>query len=295
MEEYFDDDDSYFNYEEDFSFIEDDYLCYDFSDNEANSDDNYADELMLDRKTTRENSKAVVLEHDVYEQSELKDILDTKILLLKGFASEIPINNGEFWNILRNNSFFVNTSKNKLQDSILDLCQTKFNQKSEKIDEGEFCMVCYEELNSDKNNLYHIGCLHYFCQDCMIEHIKQQISEGPNCLLMKCPYEDCQYMIYDDYISQFLSETSGSNEKSYKMYKRFLLEDFVGRSPNMNYCCDKTCEKVLSIDHKFLSKNMNKPPKDVFCQCNTLVCLKCSGYGHEPLSCEYKEYWNEIT
>lgn len=106
---------------------------------------------------------------------------------------------------------------------------------------------------------------------------------------MKCPSRKCPFFVWDNLIAKLL----GNNSKIYERYQRFLLDDFVDKSPTIIFCPSPDCPTATEVDDKMLSRSGRLPQKDVVCSCNNLICLRCEALGHEPLGCEIFEEWEE--
>jgi len=74
----------------------------------------------------------------------------------------------------------------------------------------------------------------------------------------------------------------GTNSKSYEKYLKYMMDDFVKESPNMLFCPGPDRVLAIGVQEKMLTKSNRLPLKDVFCSCDSIVCLRCGLMGHEP-------------
>ena len=79
-----------------------------------------------------------------------------------------------------------------------------------------------------RTNGYSFGCNHYYCKDCFEEYIKTAINDGQP--FKSCPTEGCKEIL----APKLCFDLFGQNEEIYSKYKRYLLQNIVDTSYNVN-------------------------------------------------------------
>ena len=101
---------------------------------------------------------------------------------------------------------------------------------------------------------------------------------------MKCPH--CSLVLEGRVIAQFVDALT------YKKYKIFLSDKQMMKNPDLRWCPNPRCGKVVNIKQK--------SGKTAKCVCGTEICVKCNREGHGKLTCkevfdkETKE-WEDVT
>jgi ariadne-1 len=167
-----------------------------------------------------------------------------------------------------------------------------------------YCNVCYLELDSPKD-FQHFGCGHMFCRECMTDYLEHEISQGANCINMKCPYFSCEFKCTTDLIANLCTL------KLVKRYKKLQIDDMLLSSNLLKPCLGKNCTKIFKISKKMYKTRTIYSPEseggqkvqttvkelksfDAFCKCCYNTCLKCDCEAHSPQTCEGSAHWQEL-
>jgi hypothetical protein len=244
--------------------------------------------MILERNKTSELQSMRNFKHVLLEQKTLKSNLESKVKNLAQEFLDFRLDTGDYWNALRQNQFSVRGAKTWLNDKIIELMDTKTMHDIPPANYRD-CLICYDTFPS--HQVMQAGCGHFFCEDCYVHYVTEKIkTKLPNEVVeMKCPSRKCPFWVWDNLIAKLL----GNNSKIYERYQRFLLDDFVDKSPTIIFCPSPDCPTATEVDDKMLSRSGRLPQKDVVCSCNNLICLRCEALGHEPLGCEIFEEWEE--
>lgn len=134
-----------------------------------------------------------------------------------------------------------------------------------------FCTICLKTEENGKLVLKHLKCGHYFCNDCIREHIKAKKSE--NMVGIKklfCPFEGCNITLE----SSVIEEVAGEEILTWFEKKQKELE-------SIRFTCPKC--KVENC--------LGKDKIRRFCKCsscNAAICIICNELKH-PGVCENRK------
>lgn len=141
------------------------------------------------------------------------------------------------------------------------------------------CRICYVEDLPLLSAGFSLGCGHAFCRNCYRSYLRNQIDEGPACVLAKCPEHKCQQSVTNLVFTSLLAEEQELVEK----YERYVLQSFISRSKFMKYCPAPRCDKVA----------VGSGITTVRCTCSYPFCFRCGEEAHEPSSCAQLVEWME--
>lgn len=153
------------------------------------------------------------------------------------------------------------------KDSRTNLLSTKLK----KIEEDLIpCSKCKEK----KRKGARISCDHYFCRECLRDHIQDHIDNMK--VPIRCLIPECHYELERKEIVKH-----AANSENIMKYFDLNVTDFVNRRPHkMVLCFTPGCKCVIDMS-KSKMKNMFRCPR-----CKSTYCLAC----HQPMkkghSCE---------
>lgn len=143
-------------------------------------------------------------------------------------------------------------------------------------DEMMECSVCMDDLTGDQ--MYSLSCNHLLCKNCWKGFLKNAVNnEGPSCLNKNCPYPKCTMICNEPLFKEILDQ-----EDFYK-YSTYIKNSLIDDNPNLKWCPNSLCGKIVSIQSKFL--------RSVTCKCGESYCFDCLKDPHDPLSCENYDEW----
>ncbi|XP_045803115.1 probable E3 ubiquitin-protein ligase ARI8 isoform X1 [Trifolium pratense] len=139
------------------------------------------------------------------------------------------------------------------------------------------CGICYEAYPPPK--IETASCGHPFCFSCWRGYIGTSISDGPGCLMLRCPDPACGAAVDQDMIN--LLASCEDNEK----YDRYLLRSYVKDNKKIKWCPAPGCEHAVNFDGG-TGKNY-----DVSCLCSYSFCWNCNEEAHRPVDCGTVSKW----
>eukprot|EP01038_Epipyxis_sp_PR26KG_P016115 gene16115-21902_t len=303
----YDDDDQEYVYEED--QVEFDYDYDDHTDDakltprkspkESTSpvkklaSDGKAKSTSSQKGSQKDSSYLTMVPQDGYVIVSLSDIMPIMLSLIKEVRSLLDLSLDETQILLQSyqwdkekliDAFFadpekvMNTSGLSLYNQISELNTiTQSIQKIPSTDSNTTfeCRICCDnEIKSEE--AFHLGCKHQFCRDCFGEYLRNQVNDGPLCIIAHCAEHKCNQSITRSIYQHFLSP---SYQEKYDIY---LVKHFIDRSKNMSYCPAPRCEKVA----------IGSGITTVRCTCSNPFCFKCGEEAHDPCSCAQLSDWN---
>lgn len=173
----------------------------------------------------------------------------------------------------------VEEIKHPVEEVVLEVPEKKpkeykirvLSSKIKKIEDDILpCLKC----KGKKRKGARISCGHYFCRDCLRDHIQDHIDHMK--VPVKCPLTDCGYELERMEIVKH-----AANSENIMRYFDLNVTDYVNRRPHkMVQCFAPGCKCVIDI-----SKNKNK--SIIYCaRCKLSYCMAC----HKPVkkghSCE---------
>ncbi|KAH7685045.1 E3 ubiquitin ligase RBR family protein [Dioscorea alata] len=138
------------------------------------------------------------------------------------------------------------------------------------------CGICFDTYPREKMNA--AACGHPFCHDCWRGYIGTSISDGPGCLMLRCPDPSCDAAIGQDMIT--LLATHDDAEK----YSKYLIRSYIENNRKTKWCPAPGCE--FAVDFVLGSGNF-----DVCCNCSHTFCWNCTEEAHRPVDCGTVAKW----
>ncbi|XP_039122300.1 probable E3 ubiquitin-protein ligase ARI7 [Dioscorea cayenensis subsp. rotundata] len=138
------------------------------------------------------------------------------------------------------------------------------------------CGICFDTYPREKMNA--AACGHPFCHVCWRGYIGTSISDGPGCLMLRCPDPSCDAAIGQDMIS--LLATHDDAEK----YSKYLIRSYIENNRKTKWCPAPGCE--FAVDFVLGSGNF-----DVCCNCSHTFCWNCTEEAHRPVDCGTVAKW----
>ena len=181
----------------------------------------------------------------------------------------------------RPSSSNINNSINRKLDSKFNILQlfeikSRIKTKNDSIynfEINERCLVCDDELNEKEKENNFIECHHALCSECYYNYLKENI-ETNNVINIKCPINECEKILYNNFIEKMLINDIPLLDK----YKKFVNRRQLILNPDIQLCPFPDCES-------YAKKGKNK-----YVACihnNHKFCLKCLKEWHGNKSCKY--------
>ncbi|XP_074567402.1 putative E3 ubiquitin-protein ligase ARI8 [Curcuma longa] len=138
------------------------------------------------------------------------------------------------------------------------------------------CGICFE--NYPRDRMTSAACGHPFCGTCWRGYISTSISDGPGCLMLRCPDPSCGAAVGQDMID--LLATHEDKEK----YSRYLLRSYIEDNRKTKWCPAPGCE--FAVEYIIGSGSF-----DVCCNCSYGFCWNCTEEAHRPVDCDTVAKW----
>jgi len=100
----------------------------------------------------------------------------------------------------------------------------KYSENSSDImnSNDNLCQICGEKLTNEELDNNFVGCFHLFCNDCYYNYLKEKINNY-NVEKIKCPYNNCCFFLYNNFIESKLINDIPLLKKYKKLLKRKQL------------------------------------------------------------------------
>ncbi|CAD5166996.1 unnamed protein product [Musa acuminata subsp. malaccensis] len=138
------------------------------------------------------------------------------------------------------------------------------------------CGICFD--NYPRDMMSSASCGHPFCGACWRGYISTSISDGPGCLMLRCPDPSCGAAVGQNMID--VLTTDEDKEK----YSRYLLRSYVEDNKKMKWCPAPGCEFAVEFV-------MGSGSYDVCCSCSYNFCWNCTEEAHRPVDCVTVAKW----
>lgn len=254
---------------------------------DADSEEDQDKMEIIDLKRTESKTMSHNYNYEVIEFNKLKSVFFSKLLEIKSNFEYANLHDTIYIKIFEENNFITNKTLGALNDKIFTYMDKYKMASLDLMNKDELmCNICCCEFES-VSEVRHFGCGHIFCSFCMKDYLNFKISEGPECLSTKCPFDGCPFKINSEVVEMCC------DEKTQEKFIQYLLDHFVNLAPYMAFCPSPDCGMTLIVNENKLSYKGNLAQMNASCRCGTVICLRCKGLGHEPLSCVMYEEWEE--
>ncbi|XP_074352347.1 putative E3 ubiquitin-protein ligase ARI8 [Apium graveolens] len=141
------------------------------------------------------------------------------------------------------------------------------------------CGICFEDYVFDMNFEGTVGfCGHKFCRACLTTYISVAISDGFDCLFLRCPDPSCRAIIGEDMVNLLVSD-----EDKMK-YIEFLFRSYVDLNNKIKWCPTADCECAIECE-------LGSESYAVTCNCLGSVRWRCGEDSHRPIDCVTVGEW----
>ncbi|KAJ3424857.1 e3 ubiquitin-protein ligase ari5-related [Anaeramoeba flamelloides] len=237
----------------------------DFSDYESDNNDLF-DEVNIEEKKNAYDTETIITK----QAEEIEKM--AKILKLSSTSTGA---------LLR----FFKWNKDKLMDRMMtkpnktlkEAKITRFVSTKKYKPKDMLCQVCFTALEPKK--YYCMRCQHGFCLTCWRSYLKTKIESG-EVGKIQCQGYKCTELVHETIIKKIVTK------ELFKKYMYFIATSFVDLNPNLTWCTQKGCNKVLP-------KEMILRGSNVVCSCNNRFCFYCKKEAHSPATCEESEKWEK--
>ncbi|XP_027353690.1 probable E3 ubiquitin-protein ligase ARI7 isoform X2 [Abrus precatorius] len=138
------------------------------------------------------------------------------------------------------------------------------------------CGICFE--NYPRSRIEMASCGHPYCISCWEGYISTSISDGPGCLMLRCPDPTCGAAVGQDMINLLASD------EDKQKYARYLLRSYIEDNKKSKWCPAPGCEYAVTFD-------AGSGNYDVSCLCSYSFCWNCTEEAHRPVDCGTVAKW----
>lgn len=163
----------------------------------------------------------------------------------------------------------------KIRSGSLDL--PVFQKQASLIKSSKYpCVLCYQILPG--REMKSLECGHAFCISCYRLFLTEAVMSGKECVLTKCPMENCLYAIPEVMFQDLLTE------KLYEKFRMFLVRSYIERNKQAKWCPAPGCNAAAIV--------RDEDYKEIQCLCGFSWCFVCGKEVHRPLTCEMLKKWD---
>eukprot|EP01083_Nonionella_stella_P126081 381436_1 len=138
------------------------------------------------------------------------------------------------------------------------------------------CPQCYDDVRATES--FSLQCNHQSCRNCWTDYIEERIRHGSDCVLTPCNFYQCNVIVPDDVIIQFVSDP-----KLRDLHRLFVLRSFVAGCKHLVWCPAPDCQ--------FACEYSQGGMMEVVCGCGFVFCFKCHEASHRPAPCDWAKKW----
>ncbi|THU70816.1 hypothetical protein C4D60_Mb08t28980 [Musa balbisiana] len=235
---------------------------YDFGDNESDDSDDI---------TSRQQQNYAILSEADIRQHQGEDISRVStVLSIPRYAACILLRHYN-WSISRvHDEWFADEEHVRKVVGLLEKPVEMPNARELT------CGICFENYPRDCMNS--ASCGHPFCWACWRGYISTSISDGPGCLMLRCPDPSCSAAVGQNIVE--LLATDEDKEK----YSHYLLRSYVEDNRKIKWCPAPGCE--FAVEYVIGSGNY-----DICCSCSYNFCWNCTEEAHRPVDCVTVAKW----
>ncbi|CAD6260435.1 unnamed protein product [Miscanthus lutarioriparius] len=138
------------------------------------------------------------------------------------------------------------------------------------------CGICFESC--PRGSMSAAACGHPFCGTCWRGYISTAISDGPGCLMLRCPDPSCAAAVGQDMINSL------ADDEDKEKYGRYLRRSYIEDNRKTKWCPAPGCEYAVEFV-------MGSGSYDVNCNCLYGFCWNCTEEAHRPVDCATVSKW----
>lgn len=107
-------------------------------------------------------------------------------------------------------------------------------------DELITCGICFDPFPIEE--FHQMVCGHWYCKLCWKVYITTSITDGPGCLLLRCPEPSCKVAVCRDMVEELVAE------EEWGKYRRYYLRSYVEESKKIKWCPMPGCENAIELE-----------------------------------------------
>ncbi|KAJ8557516.1 hypothetical protein K7X08_003141 [Anisodus acutangulus] len=243
---------------------DDDVMDYDFIDNDCDD----SDTVIAHHRS--QSNYSILNEADIHKCQEESITKISTVLSIPRVAAGILLRHYN-WSVSKvNDEWFANEGKVRRIVGLLE------NPVPLPDEEELTCGICFDIY--PRKEISAAACSHPFCLTCWQGYISTAITDGPGCLMLRCPDPSCNAAIGLDMINKL------ANDDDKKKYNRYFIRSFVEDNRKTKWCPAPGCD--YAVDYIVGSGSY-----DVTCGCSYSFCWNCTEETHRPVDCGTVSKW----
>ncbi|CAL9187406.1 unnamed protein product [Musa hybrid cultivar] len=254
--------------------VEDDFYTGDTGmgseDDDYNFGDNYSDDSEDVTSHRQQQNYTILSEADIRQHQDENINTVSTVLLIPRYAACILLRHYN-WSISRvHDEWFADEEHVRKAVGLLE--RTVEISSARELT----CGICFE--NYPCGRMSSASCGHPFCGACWRGYISTSISDGPGCLMLRCPDPSCGAAVGRNMIDVL---TTGEDKEK---YSRYLLRSYVEDNRKIKWCPAPGCEFAVEFV-------IGSGSYDVCCSCSYSFCWNCAEEAHRPVDCATVAKW----
>ncbi|XP_034691585.1 probable E3 ubiquitin-protein ligase ARI8 isoform X1 [Vitis riparia] len=237
---------------------------YEFIDND--SDD--SDDLTSHR---HQQNYTILTEADIRQRQEDDITRISTVLSIPRVSASILLRH-YYWSVSKvHDEWFADEEKVRKAVGLLEKPVVQFPNARELT-----CGICFE--NYPRDRISSAACGHPFCGTCWAGYTSTAITDGPGCLMLRCPDPTCGAAVGQDMINLLASDED--KEK----YSRYFLRSYIEDNRKTKWCPAPGCDYAVDFI-------VGSGSYDVSCRCSYSFCWNCTEEAHRPVDCGTVAKW----
>ncbi|URE12708.1 E3 ubiquitin-protein ligase [Musa troglodytarum] len=239
-------------------------------DDDYNFGDNYSDDSEDVTSHRQQQNYTILSEADIRQHQDENINRVSTVLSIPRYAACILLRHYN-WSISRvHDEWFADEEHVRKAVGLLERTVEMLNARELT------CGICFE--NYPCGRMSSASCGHPFCGACWRGYISTSISDGPGCLMLRCPDPSCGAAVGQNMIDVL---TTGEDKEK---YSRYLLRSYVEDNRKIKWCPAPGCEFAVEFV-------IGSGSYDVCCSCSYSFCWNCAEEAHRPVDCATVAKW----
>ncbi|QCD88444.1 probable E3 ubiquitin-protein ligase ARI7 [Vigna unguiculata] len=243
-----------------------------YSDYDDEADDYFEDADRIESRRPEQNF-TILKESDIKQRQEEDVTRVATVLSISRIFASILLRYYN-WSVSRvHDAWFADEEQVRKTVGLLEKPIVQLDNNTKELT----CGICFE--NYPRARIEMASCGHPYCISCWEGYISTSISDGPGCLMLRCPDPTCGAAVGQDMISLLKSD------EDKQKYARYLLRSYIEDNKKSKWCPAPGCEYAVTFD---AGSGGNY---DVSCLCSYSFCWNCTEEAHRPVDCGTVAKW----
>ncbi|XP_047161291.1 probable E3 ubiquitin-protein ligase ARI7 [Vigna umbellata] len=243
-----------------------------YSDYDDEADDYFEEADRIESRRPEQNF-TILKESDIKQRQEEDVTRVATVLSISRIFASILLRYYN-WSVSRvHDAWFADEEQVRKSVGLLEKPIVQYDNNTRELT----CGICFE--NYPRARIEMASCGHPYCISCWEGYISTSISDGPGCLMLRCPDPTCGAAVGQDMISLLKSD------EDKQKYARYLLRSYIEDNKKSKWCPAPGCECAVTFDAGSVGNY------DVSCLCSYSFCWNCTEEAHRPVDCGTVAKW----